>query len=703
MAKCAFDKGIIDVRFVEESISYFLYVLEGSVAFMVRNRQSPIVVLNKILFTIRELAEWSKAVSLKLIWFNKPHPFESDILCMLICTIFFILFSNALTTRKDMAIFYSRSAILALLSVCFICYNNLFVINLEKGIGLYGGIFNITSLTQSFTIFILLISSIILVYNSFYHRTLISNVVSSIQSLLSRKDSYNILGLGDTKIEQYRIIEYPLIILFIICGAVFLMSSADLISLFIAIELQSYGLYILSTLHRDSEQATWGGLTYFLLGGLSSCFILLGSGLLYINSGTTSLEGLYIITTISDILPETAFARNEYTLDSYYINLSLIIMTVGFLFKVSAAPFHFWSPDVYDAIPTTVTTYVAIVAKLSIFIFLLELVYFINKDLSSFSWKNCLVVSSLLSLIIGSVLGLTQYRIKRVFAYSTISHVGFILLALSVDSTESIQAYLFYILSYTISNLNAFIILVTIGYTMYLYVYNDEKNKEQEKPSFSFSAINSGEMSGNKGQSSSSIVSVNEEKEKLFNEITSVSVDLDNNKYMSFSKTFKNLGLKDINNSPIQLVNQLKGYFYINPYLSLSLAITLFSFIGIPPLIGFFAKQMVLSAALDNGYVFITLVGILTSVIGAAYYLNIVKQMFFFKSDYIINPFLTRFNFFGTLKQGNNYAIFNVNDIRISSALSIVISILTLLLLLFIFIPNESFNLAKILTLLLFN
>jgi NADH-ubiquinone oxidoreductase chain 2 len=175
---------------------------------------------------------------------------------MLICAIFYLLFSNALTTRKDTAIFYSRSAILALLSACFICYNNLFVINLEKGIGLYGGIFNVTSLTQSFTIFILLISSTILVYNSFYHRTLLNDLVSSFQNILSRKDSYSILGLGDTKIEQYRILEYPLIILFIICGAVFLMSSADLISLFIAIELQSYGLYILSTLHRDSEQAT---------------------------------------------------------------------------------------------------------------------------------------------------------------------------------------------------------------------------------------------------------------------------------------------------------------------------------------------------------------------------------------------------------------------------------------------------------------
>lgn len=120
-------------------------------------------------------------------------------------------------------------------------------------------------------------------------------------------------------------------------------------------------------------------------------------------------------------------------------------MLTGFLFKVSAAPFHFWSPDVYDGIPTIVTTYVAIVAKISIFAFLLEVVYYTNYELLSFNPKNLLVLSSLIkiSLVIGSVLGLTQSRIKRLFAYSTISHVGFILLALSINSTESIQSYIF--------------------------------------------------------------------------------------------------------------------------------------------------------------------------------------------------------------------------------------------------------------------
>ena len=136
-------------------------------------------------------------------------------------------------------------------------------------------------------------------------------------------------------------------------------------------------------------------------------------------------------------------------------------MSVGFLFKVSAAPFHFWSPDVYDAIPTIVTTFVAIIAKISIFIFLLELVHYTSKSMfdTDFSWTISLLFSSLLSLAIGTIVGLTQSRIKRLYAFSTISHVGFILLGLSIHSIESTQAFIFYLMQYSISNLNAFILI----------------------------------------------------------------------------------------------------------------------------------------------------------------------------------------------------------------------------------------------------
>jgi NADH-ubiquinone oxidoreductase chain 2 len=468
---------------------------------------------------------------------------------------------------------------------------------------------------------------------------------SSLKDLLLYKFVYYNTKIINKMGEHLKIIEYPLILLFVITGAVLLMSTNDLVSIFLSIELQSYGLYILSTIYRNSELSTTGGLIYFLLGGLSSCFILLGTSLLYSNSGTTNLDGLYIITSISDI------SSTDLWYKPYYINLSLVIFTIGFLFKVSAAPFHFWSPDVYDAIPTIVTTFVAIIAKISIFILLLQLVYYTNNSFTeSSSWTFILLISSLFSLIIGTVVGLTQFRIKRLFAYSTISHVGFLLLALGISSVESTQAFIFYLTQYSISNLNAFIILIAIGFSLYCYV---SENKEHEE-------------------------------------------------------------LMDKNNSPIQLVNQLKGYFYINPVLAISLAITIFSFVGVPPLIGFFGKQMVLSAALDKGLIFLSLIAILTSVIGAIYYLSIIKEMFFSLPDYKINPLLENLILKGNIlsvsssdKGASSKIIkklnFNYNNIAISSPISFVISTITLVILLFLFMNKEWLSMGTILVQILFN
>ena len=562
---------------------------------------------------------------------------------MIIYSIILIIFSNAVTLRRDKSILYSRIALIALLFSSIQAVGTLHISNLDTGIGLFGGLFHATSTTHIFQIFIFLISAVILQATGFYPRRVWIAEYSTISKLFLYNFRYYKKQILNKMGEQFKIIEYPLILLFIITGSVFLVSTSDLVSIFISIELQSYGLYLLSTLYRNSEQATSGGLTYFLLGGLSSCFILLGTSLLYANSGTTNLDGIYVITSISDL--ESDNSNNIlYWYKSYYINFSLLIFSVGFLFKVSAAPFHFWSPDVYDAIPTIVTTFVAIVAKISIFILLLELVHYTSNSLFNFqfSWTTSLLVSSLLSLIIGTVVGLSQFRIKRLFAYSTISHVGFILLALSINSIESIQAFLFYLIQYSISNLNAFIILISIGFSYYWYV-ND-------------------------------------------------------------SKEFKELA--DKNNSPIQLINQLKGYFYINPVLSLSLVITIFSFAGIPPLMGFFAKMMVLSAALDSGFIFLTLVAILTSVISAVYYLNIIKQVFFQVPDYKSNPVLEKKNIEVILLKGDvlmNKVRITKDNIILSSTLSITISIITLILVLFILIPEEVLNVTNVLTLILLN
>lgn len=250
-----------------------------------------------------------------------------------------------------------------------------------------------------------------------------------------------------------------------------------------------------------------------------------------------------------------------------------------------------------------------------------------------------MLLSSLLSLIVGTVLGLTQTRIKRLFAYSTISHLGFILLALTINSLESIQAFIFYTMQYSISNLNAFVIILAIGYSMYPYVNNKTLKAEDDNQA-------------------------------------------------------------DRNYSPLQLISELKGYFYVNPVLALSLAITLFSFVGIPPLIGFFAKQMVLSAALDSGFVFITLIAILTSVISAAYYLSVIKQVFFDRNEYELSneslevrytckiiPYISAYLKHNTKKI--NYINFKLENVRLSGFLTITISTLTLILLLFMFASNE--------------
>jgi len=188
-----------------------------------------------------------------------------------------------------------------------------------------------------------------------------------------------------------------------------------------------------------------------------------------------------------------------------------------------------------------------------------------------------------------------------------------------------------------------------------------------------------------------------------------------------YDKKGESKDLEEKNYSPIQYINQLKGYFYLNPILAISLSITLFSFIGVPPLLGFFGKQMILSAALDNGYIFMSLIAIITSVIGACYYLVIIKVIYFYKPDYVLNSdydnkltgYITPYN---TKKivdsDGKNQDLktndikeikFNFENIVLSSYLAITVSILTNIILLFILMPNELFTLSTNLTLVLFN
>ena len=575
---------------------------------------------------------------------------------MLLYSIIILILCTAVTNNRDSSILFSRVSILALISSLIVLSININIHFIHEGLILYGGLFMLKSHSLLFILFILILSTFIIGLNSFYLRKRNSFVENPL--LIPMKSAIKNFSLGGYNVKEknlernnldnnyfdiwnnsikkinmmtyeYRIIEYPLIILFCLTGAIFLLCSYDIVSIFLSIELQSYGLYLLCSMHRNSESSINAGLTYFLLGGLSSCIILLGISLLYINTGNTSLENVYMINSISNALAnnnlyETVNLTNIY-IDIYteytYIQLPLAIMSVGFLFKIGSAPFHFWSPDVYDAIPTNVTTFVAIIAKISILVLLFELTFYTDSNIKTLSWLNNIILSSVLSLLIGSMLGLIQYRIKRLFAYSTISHLGFILLALSINTLESSRALFFYIIQYSLSNLNAFIILITIGSNLYFYVLKN------------------------------------------------------------------NIEMKTDNYSPIQYIAQLKGYFHINPMLTISLSLTLFSFIGIPPLIGFFGKQMVLVAALDKGYIFVTFVAILTSVISAVYYLVLVKFMFFEKSIYKLKFQLYKSKLFILQK-----------NIGMSSYLSFSIAILTMFILFFMFFDQELTRLIYIIT-----
>lgn len=542
-------------------------------------------------------------------------PYKFKHYFMLLTFLCFLLFSNGLTFRSDTSILYTRIGLI-ILSYCIIsALDNFYLTYIEKGIMLYGGLFHITSITQSFQIFILIISILILSITAFYPRKINSEMYSNNSFSYAKQAKDHISSLINKTGEQFTIIEYALIVIFAVSGATLLITSGDMTSLYLCLELQSFSLYIISSIYRNSESATGSALTYFLLGGLSSCFILLGIALIYANSGLTNLDGIYSI--ISDSEKYTYYST---WYNHSYFFYSLLLISVGLLFKIAAAPFHWWSPDVYDGVPTIVTTFIAILGKIAILIIFLELVHYTGSlfysTTQSYSWTTSLSLSCFFSLLIGTILGLSQSRIKRLLAYSTISHIGFILLALVVHTLDSFQAFMFYVFQYILTNFNVFMIVIAMGFNLYLYYTNTTE--------------------------------------------------------------FNNLSEK--NYSPIQLINQIKGYFTINPLLALFLVITMFSFIGLPPLVGFFAKLMVLTSALDNGKILLVLVAVFTSVIGAVYYLNIIKTIYFEKTEY---------------KSSYDGFFF---DVSLSNVFSVTLSVLNLAVLMFILIPDELLNICDLLS-----
>jgi NADH-ubiquinone oxidoreductase chain 2 len=566
-------------------------------------------------------------------------------------------------------IFFTRISSIIFIYAGALSFNALYIQSIGSGIGIYSGLFHVTIISQLLEVFLLLIGSIILISWPISNNT-ISNSLKDKNAALTYLISHT-----NEKIKTSNATEYSLLVLFSTLGASLLISSSDLISMYLSIELQSFGVYILATLYKDSESATSAGLKYFLLGGLSSCIILLGASIIYTYTGLTNFDAIYSLISVS----------NNNIIQG--ISLGLIFIIVGFLFKIAAAPLHNWAPDVYDDSPTIVTIWLTIMPKISILVLLLELQTQIGLlgNISSIylssnsglellesvqipnlydrlttimigSVKNTvyvlkllLLLSSLLSLIIGTVVGLAQTKIKRLLAYSTISHIGFILLALVINTEQSIDSLIFYIIQYSITNLNTFLIIIALGYIIQQSII---KNMQLDKISSNF--------------------------------------------YYNRSKEFQNRETI----SDIKYISELKGKFFSNPLLSLSLSVCLFSMAGIPPLIGFFAKQFVLYSAIQTGYYFIAIIAILVSVISASYYLKIIKVLHTDIEENISDK-ASSYSLLNNDKTQdlNNYE----TEVLLSNFHSFLISTLTLIILLFVLKPSIILNSTQLLSLSLYN
>lgn len=561
---------------------------------------------------------------------------------MLFSSILILIVAKALPLIRISSIHFTRISAIILLLSGILSLNILYIQSIGSGIGIYSGLFQITNISQTIELFLLIIGFIILIgWPLIKNRT---NFFFTAEAEQENTSVNNLIPLAITGANKNIAIDYSIVVLFSTLGSSLLVSSFDLISIYLSIELQSFGLYILSTIHRNSENSTNAGLKYFLLGGFSSCIILLGAGIIYSYTGNTQLESIYILLSSSNI---------DYIIQGTLLGIVLII--IGLLFKIAAAPLHNWSPDVYDETPTIVTIWLTIMPKISILILLLEIYLLATsvnyqplaaayaEDTTSVSYylsltslisnasslkliwplastqvKNILLISSIFSLIIGTVVGLAQIKIKRLLAYSTISHIGFMLLALAINTEQSIDSFLFYLIQYIITNLNIFFILLAISY---------------------------------------------------------IKFDLNLNKEIV----------------DIKYIKDLQGLFAMNPLLSLTFSISLFSMAGIPPLIGFFSKQFVLYSAIDQGYYLLSLIAIIVSVISASYYLKIIKIIHLNNNIDVSNT-----GSFSSLRleQDNNI---------LSSTHSFIISSLSLFILLFILKPTLILSSTQVLSLTLFN
>jgi NADH-quinone oxidoreductase subunit N len=332
-------------------------------------------------------------------------------------------------------------------------------------------------------------------------------------------------------------IEYPIIILASTLGMILMISSYDLIVFYLGLELQSLCLYILASFKRDDERSTEAGLKYFVLSALASGLLLYGCSLIYGFTGSTHFE------IISENL-------NEGNTGAVF---GMVFIIVGLAFKVSAVPFHMWTPDVYEGSPTSVTSFFALVPKIAALTVFIRFMYvpFINVISH---WQTIIIFLSIASMILGAVAAIGQSNIKRLMAYSSIGHMGYALAGLAPGTNAGIQSTIIYLTIYLVMNLGAFGCIFMM------------------------------------------------KRENVFYE----------------------------------KINDLSGLSKNHPMLALGFLIILFSLAGMPPLAGFFAKFYIFMAVIEAKMYTLAIIGLVTTVVSAFYYLRIIKVIYF---DEPIEPF----------------------------------------------------------------
>ena len=365
-----------------------------------------------------------------------------------------------------------------------------------------------------------------------FNGSVVIDYLSSLMKIVTLLSAFIVLSISTNYLRIFKIlkIEYPILILSSVLGMMIMISSNDLIVFYMGLELQSLALYVLASFNRDNLKSSEAGLKYFVLSALSSGLLLYGCSLIYGFSGSTNFD------TIASQLNS-----NEYVL-----TFGIVFILVGLAFKISAVPFHMWAPDVYEGSPTTVTLFFTMVPKIAALTVFIRFLYVPFVNLID-QWQMILVFLSIASMLFGAIAAIGQTNIKRLIAYSSIGHVGYMLAGLASASNEGIQSSIVYITIYVIMNLGLFSCLLMMKR---------------------------------------------------------------NNEY------YENL-------------EDLSGLSKSHPILSLSLLVILFSLAGIPPLAGFFAKFYIFKAVIEQSMYFLAIVGLISTVIAAFYYLRIIKIIYF--------------------------------------------------------------------------